>query len=255
MSVHSQMLRFSTHYVRLMITNNNSALIIENNPIDRKFMQNTLESLNFNVRTESDTSRVKDHFALSDFKVILFHLAQDVMKSLDLLGWMRLQSTGALIPLVDHGSPVTEEMCIRAGADEVISKPLVQKLFMQRVNYQIDKHAERNALMDEVYTWGNMTLDVPQCEFRIGDQIVPLTKTELLLTQAFFAEPERVISRPELLNVIKVKDGIGSSHLIDTHLSRLRIKIKENGGGDHIYSIRGLGVRFMAPSHLARKSS
>jgi len=177
-----------------MITNNNSALIIENNPIDRKFMQNTLESWNFNVRAENDLAKVR-------------------------------------------------------------SKPIVQKLFMQRVNYQIDKQSERNALLDEVYTWGNMTLDVPQCEFRIGEKIVPLTKTELLLTQAFFAEPERVISRPELLNVIKVKDGIGSSHLIDTHLSRLRIKIKENGGGDHIYSIRGLGVRFMAPSHLARKSS
>lgn len=238
-----------------MITNTNAALIIENNPIDRKFMQNTLESWNFNVHAESDSLKAKDHFALTDFKVILFHLVQDFMKSLDLLGWMRLQSTGALIPIIDSGSPVTEEMCIRAGADEVISKPLVQKLFMQRVNYQIEKHSDRDAMLDEVYNWGNMTLDVPQCEFRIGEKIVPLTKTELLLTQAFFAEPERVISRPELLNVIKVKDGIGSSHLIDTHLSRLRIKIKENGGGDHIFSIRGLGVRFMAPSHLVRKSS
>ncbi len=238
-----------------MITNNNSALIIENNPIDRKFMQNTLESWNLNVRTENDLNRVRDNFSMADFKVILFHLAQDVMKSLDLLGWMRLQSNGALIPLIDQGSPVTEDMCIRAGADEVITKPIVQKLFMQRVNYQIDKKNSSDALLDELYSWGNLTLDVPQCEFRIGDKIVPLTKTELLLTQAFLAEPERVISRPELLNVIKVKDGIGSSHLIDTHLSRLRIKIKENGGGDHIYSIRGLGVRFMAPSHLALKSS
>jgi len=223
--------------------------------MDRKFMQNTLESWNLNVRTENDMTKVRDHFALSDFKVVLFHLAHDVMKSLDLLGWMRIQSNGALIPLIDQGSPVTEDMCIRAGADEVISKPIVQKLFMQRVNYQIEKKKDSDALLDEIYSWGNLKLDVPQCEFRIGEKIVPLTKTELLLTQAFLAEPERVISRPELLNVIKVKDGIGSSHLIDTHLSRLRIKIKENGGGDHIYSIRGLGVRFMAPSHLARKIS
>jgi two-component system response regulator RegX3 len=238
-----------------MITNNNSALIIENNPIDRKFMQNTLESWNLNVHTEHDINKVRDHFALSDFKIILFHLVQDAMKSLDLLGWMRLQSNGALIPLIDQGTAITEDMCIRAGADEVITKPIVQKLFMQRVSYQVEKKNSSDALLDEIYNWGNLTLDVPQCEFKIGDKIVPLTKTELLLTQAFLAEPERVISRPELLNVIKVKDGIGSSHLIDTHLSRLRIKIKENGGGDHIYSIRGLGVRFMAPSHLARKSS
>jgi DNA-binding response OmpR family regulator len=100
-----------------------------------------------------------------------------------------------------------------------------------------------------------LKLQIPVCEFRVGNKVVPLTKTEFLLTQAFMAEPERVISRPELLNVIRVKDGIGSSHLIDTHLSRLRLKIKSNGGGEYIYSIRGLGVRFLAPEHLAKSVS
>lgn len=236
-----------------MTTNN--ALVIENNPIDRKFIQNTLESWNFNVRAENDLAKVKDHFSFTDFKIVLFHLVGDVMKSLDLLGWMRLQTNGSIIPLVDQGSPITDEMCIRAGADEIINKPIVQKLFLQRVNYQVDRQSQINDGADEIYKWQELSLDVPQCEFRVADRVVPLTKTELLLTQAFMAEPERVISRPELLNVIKVKDGIGSSHLIDTHLSRLRIKIKENGGGDYIYSIRGLGVRFLAPSHLAAKSS
>lgn len=218
-------------------------------------MQNALESWNLSVRAESDLGRVKEQFSFSDFKLVLIHLAGDVMKSLDALGWLRMHTKGALIPLIDHGSAFTEEMCIRAGADEIVSKPIVQKLFLQRVNYHLDKLDSASALDEESYKVGDLDLEVPLCEFRVAGQIVPLTKTEFLLTQAFMAEPERVISRPELLNVIKVKDGIGSSHLIDTHLSRLRIKIKENGGGDYIYSIRGLGVRFVAPSHLARQSS
>lgn len=233
----------------------NTALIIESNPIDRKFIQNTLESWNLSVRTESDLNRVREQFVTSDFKLVLFHLPSEAMKGLELLGWMRLQTNGSLIALVDQGSSLTEEMCVRAGADEVIFKPIVQKLFLQRINYQMNRVTEAENDADEIYSWNELNLDVPQCEFKVADRIVPLTKTELLLTQAFMAEPERVISRPELLNVIKVKDGIGSSHLIDTHLSRLRIKIKENGGGDYIYSIRGLGVRFMAPSHLLMKSS
>lgn len=232
-----------------------TALIVENNPMDRKFMQNALESWNLNVRTESDLARAKEHLSLNDFKLVLVHLAGDVMKSLDLLGWLRMHTKGALIPLIDQDSPVTEEMCVRAGADEIVSKPIVQKLFLQRVNYHLDKLQAADTAADEVYQVGELALEIPLCEFRVAGKIVPLTKTEFLLTQAFMAEPERVISRPELLNVIKVKDGIGSSHLIDTHLSRLRIKIKENGGGDYIYSIRGLGVRFMVPSHLAKQSS
>jgi DNA-binding response OmpR family regulator len=232
-----------------------TALIIENNPIDRKFMQNALESWNLTVQAENDLTRVKEHGSFSDFKLVLVHLVGDVMKSLDSLGWLRMHTKGALIPLIDQGSSYTEEMCIRAGADEIVSKPIVQKLFLQRVNYHLDKMARDGAFDEETYLVDGLELEVPLCEFRVAGKIVPLTKTEFLLTQAFMAEPERVISRPELLNVIKVKDGIGSSHLIDTHLSRLRIKIKENGGGDYIYSIRGLGVRFVAPSHLAKQSS
>ncbi len=232
-----------------------TALVIESNPIDRRFMQNALESWGLNVHAESDISRIREHHSLNDFKVILFHLVGDVLKNLDLLGWLRMHTRGALIPLIEDGSDITEEMCVRAGADEIITKPIVQKLFLQRVTYQLDKSAPALTNSDERYEINNLKLEVPLCEFRVGDRVVPLTKTEFLLTQAFMAEPERVISRPELLNVIRVKDGIGSSHLIDTHLSRLRIKIKENGGGDYIYSIRGLGVRFMAPEHLARNIS
>jgi DNA-binding response OmpR family regulator len=223
-----------------------TALIIENNPIDRKFMQNALESWNLNVRAESDLTRIK---------IVLFHLVGDVMKTVDVLGWLRMHTKGALIPLIDHGSAYTEDMCVRAGADEIITKPIVQKLFLQRVNYHLDRQDTFSKDEDEIYELDGLRLEVPVCEFRVGEKLVPLTKTEFLLTQAFMAEPERVISRPELLNVIKVKDGIGSSHLIDTHLSRLRIKIKENGGGDYIFSIRGLGVRFLAPEHMMRKSS
>lgn len=232
-----------------------TALVIENNPIDRKFMQNALESLGLSVFAENDLSKIRDSLSLSDFKVVLFHLVGDVMKTLDLLGWLRLYTKGALIPLIEDDSHFTEEMCVRAGADEIITKPIVQKLFLQRVTYQMDRQGSNGSGEDDRYEVDQLKLEVPLCEFRVGESVIPLTKTEFLLTQAFMAEPERVISRPELLNIIKVKDGIGSSHLIDTHLSRLRIKIKENGGGDYIYSIRGLGVRFIAPEHLARRSS
>jgi DNA-binding response OmpR family regulator len=47
---------------------------------------------------------------------------------------------------------------------------------------------------------------------------------------------------------MKVGDGIGSDHLIDTHLSRLRIKIRDYGGGNYIYAVRGIGIRLSNPN-------
>jgi DNA-binding response OmpR family regulator len=97
-----------------------------------------------------------------------------------LLGWLRLQTKAALVPLIDNDGTFTEEMCVRAGADEIITKPIVQKLFLQRINYQLDKNGNSSKPEDDVYEIDDLSLEVPLCEFRVKGKVIPLTKTDLL---------------------------------------------------------------------------
>jgi len=45
--------------------------------------------------------------------------------------------------------------------------------------------------------------------------------------------------------------GVGSNQLVDTHASRLRKKIRENGGPEVISVIRSVGFRLVDSSNKA----
>ena len=59
--------------------------------------------------------------------------------------------------------------------------------------------------------------------------------------------PQRVFSRNQILEAIGVMKGVGSDHLVDSHASRLRKKIRENGGPEVIAVIRSVGFRLADP--------
>ncbi len=48
--------------------------------------------------------------------------------------------------------------------------------------------------------------------------------------------------------------GIGTDHIVDTHASRIRNKIRENGGPEVISVIRSVGFRLIDPQINVNKS-
>jgi len=59
--------------------------------------------------------------------------------------------------------------------------------------------------------------------------------------------PARIFSRNQILEAIGVMKGIGTDHIVDTHASRIRNKIRENGGPEVIAVIRSVGFRLINP--------
>jgi DNA-binding response OmpR family regulator len=60
--------------------------------------------------------------------------------------------------------------------------------------------------------------------------------------------PKRVYTREQVLEAIGGSAEYSSDHLLDTHASRLRLKIKSAGGPRVISAIRGVGYRLMSGS-------
>jgi DNA-binding response OmpR family regulator len=58
--------------------------------------------------------------------------------------------------------------------------------------------------------------------------------------------PRQIFSRDQIIDAIGSFRGLGSDHLVDNHASRIRKKIKENGGPDVISVVRSVGFRLAA---------
>lgn len=57
------------------------------------------------------------------------------------------------------------------------------------------------------------------------------------------ANPQRIFSREQVLQAIGAFRGEKSDHLVDSHASRLRKKIRDNGGPEVIAVVRSVGFR------------
>ena len=88
-------------------------------------------------------------------------------------------------------------------------------------------------------------MDLSNHEYTVSDKELHLTNTEFQFLQLLMENPQRIFTRNQILEAIGVMKGVGSNQLVDTHASRLRKKIRENGGPEVINVIRSVGFRLV----------
>ena len=227
----------------------NDVLLVEDNLIEKDIIQSTLSNMGLNVmlpRNPTDALRLLDR---GIFRLILMDTFNDPNLSIDLVHKIRDRFDTPIIVLLDRQKELTEEQYLKAGADDYITKPINDQILSLRVKQQLNQPKPEFLDSSQIINWQELTLDCETCDFTINGGFVSLTRTEFFLLRCLLGNPDRVFTRPQLLNAMNVLDGIGSDHLIDTHLSRLRIKIRENGGGDYIHAVRGIGIKFATPNN------
>ena len=95
---------------------------------------------------------------------------------------------------------------------------------------------------------GALTLDQNSKLLRVLGIEVHLTKTEYLLLELLLLNDQHIVERSDVIAACKLFDGKRSEQMLNLHVSRLRIKIREAGGGNFIFSTSGFGISLNDPS-------
>jgi DNA-binding response OmpR family regulator len=69
-----------------------------------------------------------------------------------------------------------------------------------------------------------------------------------MLLEELVRNDHSLVTREHLGMLLGVSRGVGSDHVINTHLSRLRIKLSDAGLRDVITTVRGIGFRLVSQS-------
>ncbi len=94
----------------------------------------------------------------------------------------------------------------------------------------------------ESFTRGDLTVDFLKHEVTVKGQLAQLTLTEFKLLSSLIESVGQVKTREFLLERIwEHSEGV-YSRTIDTHIQRLRTKLKS--AGRYIETVRGVGYRF-----------
>ena len=223
-----------------------NALLVEDDAEDRLALRLQLELLGFVVYDTPSSTEADELFRQRDYSIVLIHLGHAQLDSLKVCRSIRAASTVPIIMLTSRDEVIDEEMVLSAGADDYITKPVVDRILSSRVIQQVKRGQSQRAPRANVLTWGPLSMDLSQHKFMISDKEVMLTNTEFQFLQLLMANPNRIFSREQILQAVGSFRGVNSDHIVDTHASRIRKKIRENGGPEVITIVRSVGFRLSA---------
>jgi two-component system catabolic regulation response regulator CreB len=228
-------------------TSPNNVLLLEDDAEDRLSVRLHLELMCFVVYDTPSPIEAREIFEQHDYSLVIIHIGHDPLRSLELCRLIRAASTVPILMLISRTELVDEQMAMSAGADDYIAKPIDAKILTSRITQQLKRGQTQRAPRANILTWSTLQMDLSQHSFTIEGKTVALTNTEFQFLQLLMENPQRVFSRNQILEAIGVMKGLGTDHIVDSHASRLRTKIRANGGPEVIAVIRSVGFRLADP--------
>ena len=233
----------------------NRVVLLEDVDADRLTVRLHLELMGFVVYDTPSPLEAKEIFSQRDYSLVILHLTYEPLRSLELCRWIRASSTVPIIMLTNREEAIDESMVIAAGADDYVTKPIESKILTSRITQQINRGQSQRAPRANILAWGALEMDLSQHSFLVEGKEVNLTNIEFQFMQLLLENPQRIFSRQQVIEAIGILKGVGSSHVVDTHASRIRTKIKKNGGPEVINVVRSVGYRLASvATHKSEKT-
>ena len=231
-----------------------NALLIEDNASDRLEIKLQLEVMGFSVFDVSSTAEAREIFPIRDYSLVLIHLGHAPLESLEICRQIRALSTVPILMITKRGEVVDEELALGAGADDYVTKPIEQRILVSRVTQQIKRGESQRSPRKTLLTWQNLSLDLAEHLFKIGEREILLTNSEYRFLQLLMENPERVFSKEQVLSAVATLREAASGS-VENYAHQLRMKIKRNGGPDVIDVVRSVGFRLASVDDNALNSA
>ena len=218
-------------------------LVIDDHPDVRIFVKTCLEEEGFTVVEANNGLEALRLFKEASPALLILDVSIGQPDGFEVCRDIRKTSNVPIIMLTSHDQELDEVMCLAAGADDYITKPVSAQILKLRVNTQLrhsSARAEPPSMKIEIKGLG---LDINNREFTIEGVPVPLTRTEFDFLELLMSKPNHVHTREQVIEAIGGSALYSSDSLLDTHASRLRTKIKSAGGPRAIHAVRGVGYR------------
>lgn len=151
--------------------------------------------------------------------------------------------SAAILMLTARGEESDRVVGFQSGADDYVVKPFSVRELMLRVDAILRRASGSDAKDTEVIEFGVLSIDRTAHRVWVAEEEVELTALELKLLLTLYDRRNRVQSRTELLEVVWEIRADVTTRTVDTHVKRLREKLKS--ARNYIETVRGVGYRFL----------
>ncbi|MBB5265027.1 DNA-binding response OmpR family regulator [Catenibacillus scindens] len=216
-------------------------LVVDDESRMRKLVKDFLSKKGFEViEAENGEQAVDIFFETKDIALILLDVMMPKMDGWEVCREIRKMSQVPIIMLTAKSDEKDELLGFELGVDEYITKPFSPKILVARVEAILRRS---NAIgPDDIIEAGGIRLNKAAHEVTVDGEPVELSFKEFELLSYFVANQGVALSRERILNNVWNYDYFGDARTIDTHVKKLRSKLKDKG--EYIKTIWGMGYKF-----------
>ncbi len=227
-------------------------VIVDDDPGIRDAVGEFLSRHGFEVSEAGDAAGLQRALAVSPADVVVLDVMLPGDDGLAICRRLTAQvDAPAVIMLSAMGEDTDRIVGLELGADDYLAKPCNPRELLARVRAVMRRRGpEGLAAACEFDGW---RLDLVKRELKSPDgAMVNLSGGEFSLLRAFVENPQRVMTRDQLLDVARGPESDAYDRAIDVQISRLRKKLEDGAGqgsGALIRTVRNEGYIFTPTVH------
>lgn len=148
------------------------------------------------------------------------------------------------IPIIVISAKMSEEDKINAllnGANDYIVKPFSSQELLARVKVQLRINKDKN--VNRKLKYKDMFLNEDNHILYIKEKEIYLTKTEYAILKQLLLNPNKVVTKSKLLELISNDTLDCDENSLKVHISNIRKKIRKVTNEEYIESVWGIGFK------------
>lgn len=225
-------------------------LVVDDDAELRRLVAKFLRSNGLRVTTVRSAPEMRHAMASAPVDLVILDVMLPGVSGLDLCRELRRTSNVPILMLTAKAEEADRIVGLEIGADDYVTKPFSPRELLARLNAIMRRTVEagpRKSATVRGFAFEGWTLDTLKRELTNPDgAVVDLSSGEYDLLLVFVEQPQKVLSREQLLDAARNRVATGFDRSIDVQISRLRRKIAP-GEDDHamIKTVRGAGYMFL----------
>ncbi|MDX6539692.1 MAG: two-component system, OmpR family, response regulator ResD [Gaiellales bacterium] len=222
-----------------------TVLVVDDEPTVRDVVSQYLTRDGFRVVATGDGREVMGLVELESPALIVLDVMLPGIGGLELCRTIRARRAIPVILLTARGEETDRIVGLELGADDYVTKPFSPRELVARVRAVLRRSVDGAA--PELLVLGDLEIDLPAREVRVGGRDVRLAAREFDLLAFLARNPRRVFTREQIMQSVWGYTAAIDTGTLSVHVRRLREKIEDDPHEPRrIETVWNVGYRLVA---------
>ncbi len=217
-------------------------LIIDDDTRLTSMLAEYLSAAGFTVEAHPNARMGLAALHRQDSDLLILDLMLPDADGFDVCRQIRTSSDIPILMLTARGEETDRVVGLEIGADDYLSKPFSSRELLARLRALLRRRASSAS---SALRFGHLEIDPGSRTAKVDGRDAPMTSYQFDLLVALAERPGRVLSREQLMDLVKGEELEAFDRSIDVHISRIRAVIETDPKHPRrIITVRGTGYVF-----------